>query len=51
MVKVGDVVVLKSGGPLMTVEQVGLTVKCTWFVQNVHQTGLFSGESLRLSTE
>lgn len=32
--QVGDVVVLKSGGPRMTVTQIGLThsrVECTWF--------------------
>ncbi|MGH9344594.1 MAG: YodC family protein [Terriglobia bacterium] len=29
--KVGEVVVLKSGGPPMTVEQSQMDVECVWF--------------------
>jgi uncharacterized protein YodC (DUF2158 family) len=45
--EVGDVVQLKSGGPRMTVTQVGNdtwekpTVWCVWFVGTKQQTGAF----------
>jgi uncharacterized protein YodC (DUF2158 family) len=47
MFQVGDTVKLKSGGPHMTVTQVGngvagvLTVRCTWFEGSEHKTGGF----------
>ena len=42
--RIGDVVKLKSGGPVMTVTQLGLThgrVECTWFVENVEIRSAF----------
>jgi uncharacterized protein YodC (DUF2158 family) len=54
-IKVGDVVQLKSGGPDMTVEDVGdytmttgLTdgVKCTWFDGKKTATQVFGRQSL-----
>jgi uncharacterized protein YodC (DUF2158 family) len=40
--KVGDVVLLKSGGPDMTIETVtGQTVHCVWFEKNVVKRGAF----------
>lgn len=42
--RIGDVVKLKSGGPLMTVTQIGLThgrVECTWFVEGVEIRSAF----------
>ena len=44
MFKPGDVVRLKSGGPLMTVHAVnpdGETVQCVWFVDKKQQFGEF----------
>ena len=51
--KVGDVVRLKSGGPKMTVTQVGtdsitelLTVWCAWFVLTKQETGTFPADAV-----
>ncbi|MCQ9616373.1 DUF2158 domain-containing protein [Paenalcaligenes niemegkensis] len=41
---IGDVVRLKSGGPQMTVTQLGLThgrVECSWFVNDVEIRSAF----------
>ena len=49
----GDLVALKSGGPLMTVEeiQVGGEVVCSWFRgDNELTTGQFVAEALEPST-
>lgn len=45
-IKPGDVVILKSGGPAMTVtavsEQYGVpSAWCTWFEKTKHHTGVF----------
>ena len=51
--KVGDVVQLKSGGPKMTVTQVGNhelygpTVWCVWFVGTKQEKGTFPPGSLQ----
>jgi uncharacterized protein YodC (DUF2158 family) len=50
--KIGDVVHLRSGGPEMTVTNVGLdgfrtpTVWCVWFVGTKQQAGTFPPDSL-----
>lgn len=49
---VGDVVRLKSGGPVMTVTTVGEhygtpTIWCTWFDQKGSQNGTFPPAALR----
>lgn len=52
----GDVVVLKSGGPAMTVEEVGdydpigpsPGLKCIWFEGKEKQTDVFSPHSVEL---
>ena len=51
MIKVGDVVQLKSGGPIMTVSSMfiytGVTFcLCSWFVGNQSYGTIFSPESL-----
>jgi uncharacterized protein YodC (DUF2158 family) len=51
-VKPGDVVQLKSGGPLMTVlavEKAG--VVCTWFDKNNHKTATFPESTLEIYDE
>lgn len=51
--KAGDVVQLKSGGPKMTVTQVGKhqihgpTVWCTWFVGTKQESGTFPPAALQ----
>ena len=41
--KVGDVVVLKSGGPRMTVEEIeGQEVQCVWFDKTTQKRGEFN---------
>ena len=54
-ITVGKIVLLKSGGPLMTVEQVGETTTgimsawCTWFdSKNNKQTETFALEALQI---
>lgn len=41
--KVGDIVQLASGGPKMTVEQVGLKVHVVWFVFQGEPSMTWSG--------
>lgn len=54
-IKAGDTVQLKSGGPLMTVEQVatraggGIAAWCQWFEKNKLETGVFPLTSLELA--
>ena len=44
---VGDVVELKSGGPAMTVAEIGVnTVKCTWFSGVEAKEGSFPAAAL-----
>lgn len=49
--KTGDVVVLKSGSPIMTVNEITIDgkVKTTWFVNDTPKTGLFQSEMLEIS--
>jgi uncharacterized protein YodC (DUF2158 family) len=50
--KVGDLVVLKSGGPPMTVQQVNSTmtpaheIQCQWFSGKKLEQGYFASDSL-----
>jgi uncharacterized protein YodC (DUF2158 family) len=54
--KVGDVVKLKSGGPLMTVTLVGpdmsgiMTAWCVWFAGQVRVEGTFPLEAVELNS-
>lgn len=52
-VNVGDIVVLKSGGPRMTVTEVGREkVRCKWFDEKkVLQNDFFVPGSLRLADD
>jgi len=51
--KAGDVVQLKSGGPLMTVTEVGIDtsgtpeVWCTWFAGTEQKHGHFPAETVK----
>jgi uncharacterized protein YodC (DUF2158 family) len=52
--QVGNVVVLKSGGPDMTVTRVEnengtIFVFCTWFLNNKNEKGHFPPDALELS--
>lgn len=52
-VKIGDVVRLKSGGPLMTVESLDdyygvMKARCTWFSNHELKDGVFPPETLVL---
>ncbi|QDQ25949.1 DUF2158 domain-containing protein [Chitinimonas arctica] len=51
-IKVGDVVVLKSGGPLMTVESLSQAMKafCIWFDGPTRFEGYFVPETLKIVT-
>ena len=52
--KVGEVVRLKSGGPKMTVMQLGtsgLGYQCQWFSGSKLSTGFFPEENLELVVE
>jgi len=55
--KSGDVVVLKSGGPKMTVESTGPTasgqesVWCVWFEGMKQKNGVFAIEAVKLADE
>ena len=57
VLKIGDVVQLKSSGPWMTIESIYLGqsrtadegyAKCQWFVNDSLQSGLFYVTSLRI---
>jgi len=49
--KIGDVVQLKSGGPLMTINSVEESeYYCQWFVDNKMNDGSFHRDSLELYT-
>lgn len=51
--QVGDVVVLKSGGPRMTVTQTGLThsrVECTWFTPEAEIKSAYIADSALVAT-
>lgn len=50
--KPGDLVELKSGGPVMTVEREGYSVnswECTWFAGDKHQHNTFEGVALKMA--
>lgn len=52
-IRAGDVVILKSGGPAMTVTAVGEeygipTAWCTWFDKTKHHTGRFPLATVQL---
>ena len=53
--KAGDLVLLKSGGPVMTVKGnapfADLGVLCQWFVNGKLNEGTFDPNSLRWATE
>jgi uncharacterized protein YodC (DUF2158 family) len=50
--KAGDVVVLKSGGPKMTVTRVeGSHVFCSWFVGTKSEKGNFPPDALELAQD
>jgi uncharacterized protein YodC (DUF2158 family) len=54
--KLGDVVVLHSGGPAMTIKRVGKAalgrqlMSCVWFVQGKKAEGVFDIEVLKSTT-
>lgn len=50
--QIGDLVVLKSGGPVMSVNSVGAdTATCKWFAGKKHETGVFNVATLRRATD
>ena len=51
--KVGDIVVLKSGGPKMTVTQIdtAMGVRTTWFAGSKMDQGWFPAETLVAVTD
>ncbi len=55
--KIGDVVQLKSGGPLMTIEEIGsfplhpMGAKCVWFERSEPKSKVFALTSLELYRE
>jgi uncharacterized protein YodC (DUF2158 family) len=50
--KAGDVVVLKSGGPKMTIEYVGTDrADCRWFVGEEVKQGTFHLEALKIAPD
>lgn len=50
--KVGDQVVLKSGGPVMTVNSAfGDNVSCAWFAGKKREQGTFGIASLKAAPE
>ena len=50
--KEGDVVMLKSGGPKMTVDCVdpSIGVSCSWFEKGARRTGCFKSAHLMIPT-
>jgi uncharacterized protein YodC (DUF2158 family) len=50
MFKAGDVVQLKSGGPLMTVSEIdGNSVQCRWFNGNEEKASSYPSDILRVA--
>jgi uncharacterized protein YodC (DUF2158 family) len=52
--KIGDIVRLKSGGPIMTLNNIfgdGGTVECLWFVTAELKSGRFSHDALELAPQ
>lgn len=52
--KIGDVVKLKSGGPIMTIQWINEeddSAKCSWFKGNEVGEKLFAIQSLKKTTE
>jgi len=57
--KAGDVVVLKSGGPKMTIEKIGpknsnneeIVAHCVWFENNQPKEDRFNPATLMLNSE
>lgn len=51
--KPGDLVVLKSGGPVMTINTVfgDGEVRCTWFNGKKHETADVNSATLRLAND
>jgi uncharacterized protein YodC (DUF2158 family) len=56
--KVGDVVHLKSGGPAMTIEEIGdyslddsgtLSANCVWFENKKRESAVFGLHTLKIS--
>jgi uncharacterized protein YodC (DUF2158 family) len=50
--KVGDIVQLKSGGPMMSVQNINKgdtykPIECSWFAGKKHETARFSAETLK----
>lgn len=50
--KVGDVVQLRSGGPLMTIDALKVdsdkkAVRCTWFIDGRLESSLFHPKTLK----
>jgi uncharacterized protein YodC (DUF2158 family) len=51
-IKVGDVVALKSGGPKMTVSEVGvIKVTCNWFANGELKEANLSPQALQVAPE
>lgn len=46
-IKEGDTVMLKSGGPIMTVDEIGSYATCIWFDGYEQHNGKFSVTSLK----
>jgi uncharacterized protein YodC (DUF2158 family) len=51
--KKGDLVVLKSGGPKMTVDdpESGGRVHCVWFAGAKRETGYFDPDTIQLASQ
>jgi len=51
VLKVGDIVELKSGSPKMTATEVIALgkVRCSWFVGNKYMTNIFPSKALKIS--
>jgi uncharacterized protein YodC (DUF2158 family) len=48
--QIGDLVLLKSGGPLMTVTDFNEKIECSWFDGKKKQSGWFPAEALEIGT-
>lgn len=50
--KAGDLVELKSGGPVMTVEEMFMTdARCVWFAGDKHQSNVFALATLKAAED